>query len=179
MKTGRISTFSGTGEKTTAPDGSSVKGAALNGPRAIVFDAKGDMYLALREGNAVYRIDMTKLTLHHIAGTGEKGYEGDGGPAKQAKLSGPKGIDVSPDGGVLIADTESHTIRRIDLETGVITTVLGDGTRHDGPDGRSAAVRAGAAARRRCGRQRRDLRRRQREPPRADSRVGLRPLNPG
>ena len=135
MKTGRISTFSGTGEKSTAPDGSSVKGAALNGPRAIVFDKKGDMYLALREGNAVYRIDMRKLTLHHIAGTGEKGYEGDGGAAKQAKLSGPKGIDVSPDGGVLIADTESHTIRRIDLDSGVITTVVGDGTRHDGPAG--------------------------------------------
>ncbi len=134
-KTGRISTFSGTGEKSTAPDGSSVKGAALNEPRAIVFDAKGDMYLALRNGNAVYRIDMRKLTLHHIAGTGEKGYDGDGGPAKLAKLSGPKGIDVSPDGAVLIADTESHTIRRIDLASGMITTVLGDGTRHDGPVG--------------------------------------------
>ncbi len=135
MKSGRMSTFSGTGEKTTAADGSSVKGAALNGPRAIVFDAQGDMFLALREGNAVYRVDMKKLTLHHIAGTGENGYEGDGGPAKQAKLAGPKGIDVSPDGGVLIADTESHTIRRIDLQTGVITTVVGDGTRHDGPTG--------------------------------------------
>jgi streptogramin lyase len=78
---------------------------------------------------------MRSLTLHHIAGTGESGYEGDGGPAKQAKLSGPKGISIGPDGGVYIADTESHTIRRIDQQTGIITTVFGTGARADGPDG--------------------------------------------
>jgi len=69
------------------------------------------------------------------AGSGEKGYEGDNGPAKLAKLSGPKGIAWSRDGGVYIADTESHTIRRIDLKSGVITTVAGAGVRGDGPDG--------------------------------------------
>ncbi len=135
MKTGVITTFSGTGEKAMAPDGSSVRGASLNEPRTMAFDAKGDMYLALRAGNAVYRIDMRSLTLHHIAGTGESGYEGDGGPAKNAKLSGPKGISIGPDGGVYIADTESHTIRRIDLRTSIITTVLGKGVRAQGPDG--------------------------------------------
>jgi streptogramin lyase len=93
------------------------------------------MYLALRRGNAVYRIDMKARTLHHLAGTGESGYEGDGGPAKQAKLSGPKGIAIGPDGGVYIADTESHTIRRIDQQTGIITTVMGTGARANGPDG--------------------------------------------
>lgn len=135
MKTGVITTFSGTGERTMAPDGASIRGASLNEPRAMDFDAKGDMYLALRAGNAVYRIDMRSLTLQHIAGTGQSGYEGDGGPAKDAKLSGPKGIAIGPDGGVYIADTESHTIRRIDRQTGVITTVLGTGARADGPDG--------------------------------------------
>ena len=93
------------------------------------------MLLALREGNAVYRIDIENKTIHHIAGTGEMGYAGDGGPPKQALLSGPKGISVGPDGGVYIADTESHTIRHIDLRRGVIRTVVGDGSRHDGPDG--------------------------------------------
>ena len=134
-KTGIISTFSGTGEQIMAPDGSPVQGASLNEPRAMDFDSKGDMYLALRRGNAVYRIDMKALTLHHIAGTGESGYEGDGGPAKLAKLSGPKGISIGPDGGVYIADTESHTIRRIDQQTGVIATVIGTAVRADGPDG--------------------------------------------
>ena len=135
LKAGIIATFAGTGDRARTPDGAAVKGTPLNGPRAIAFDRRGDMFLALREGNAVFRIDMGKLTIHHIAGTGEQGYTGDGGPAKLAKLSGPKGIEVGPDGGVYIADTESHTIRRIDLKTGLITTVAGDGTRHDGPDG--------------------------------------------
>jgi streptogramin lyase len=135
LETGMIETFAGTGERAPTPDGASLKGTPLSGPRAIAFDSNGDMMLALREGNAVYRIDMKKLTLHHIAGTGEQGYTGDGGPAKLAKLSGPKGIEVSPDGGVYIADTESHTIRRIDLKSGTISTVAGDGTVHDGPDG--------------------------------------------
>ncbi len=135
LKTGRIETFAGTGERKPAPDGAPVDGTPLNGPRTMAFDRNGDMWLALREGNAVYRVDMKNRTLHHVAGTGEQGYSGDGGPARQAKLSGPKGIAVGPDQAVYLADTESHTIRRIDPKTGVIVTVAGDGTRHDGPDG--------------------------------------------
>jgi sugar lactone lactonase YvrE len=129
LKTGIINTFAGTGEKKPTPDGAPLAGTPLNGPRAIDVDAKGNLYLALREGNAVYRIDPDAKVITHIAGTGEKGYTGDGGPAKQAKLSGPKGVALSPDGGLYIADTESHTIRRIDLKDGTIRTVLGDGTR--------------------------------------------------
>jgi len=135
LKSGKISTFAGTGEKERTPDGAPIKGTPLNGPRALSFDKDGDMFLALREGNAVYKLDMKKGRFEHIAGTGEKGYDGHGGPAKSAKLSGPKGIEVGPDNAVYIADTESHTIRRIDLKSGIISTVAGDGTRHDGPDG--------------------------------------------
>jgi DNA-binding beta-propeller fold protein YncE len=129
MKTGMISTYAGTGDKQPTPDGAPIEGTSLNGPRAIAVDAQGNLYLALREGNAIYKIDPVKKVITHIAGTGEKGYTGDGGPAVDAKLSGPKGVSISPDGGLYIADTESHTIRRIDLKTGTIKTILGDGTR--------------------------------------------------
>jgi DNA-binding beta-propeller fold protein YncE len=135
LKTGTIDTYMGTGEKKPTPDGSPLAGTPLNGPRALDLDPKGNMYLALREGNAVYRIDSKSKKIYHLAGTGEKGYTGDGGDAKLAKLSGPKGISYSSDGGVYIADTESHTIRRIDLKSGMITTVLGTGERGDGPMG--------------------------------------------
>jgi DNA-binding beta-propeller fold protein YncE len=134
LKTGTIDTYAGTGEKKPTPDAADLAGAPLNGPRALDLDPKGNLYLALREGNAVYRIDSKAGKIYHLAGTGEKGYTGDGGPARQAKLSGPKGISWSGDGGVYIADTESHTIRRIDLRSGVITTVLGTGQRGDGPE---------------------------------------------
>jgi streptogramin lyase len=135
LKSGKIETWAGTGERKPTPDGAPIAGTPLNGPRAITSDPDGNLYLVLREGNAVYRIDPRAGKIYHVAGTGESGYTGDGGPAKLAKLSGPKGIAWAPDGSLYLADTESHTIRRIDLKSGVITTVVGDGKRGDGPDG--------------------------------------------
>lgn len=101
-----------------------VTGAALRGPRTIAIAPSGDLYVALREGNAIYRIDVQTHALHHIAGTGDQGHSGDGGPAQKAKLAGPKGVDLGPPGILYLADTESHTIRAIDLKTGIISTVL-------------------------------------------------------
>jgi streptogramin lyase len=135
LKTGVITTFAGTGEKQPTPDGASLTGTPLNGPRALDFDGKSSLWLALREGNAVYRIDLDKQTLHHAAGTGKSGYAGDGGDAKRALLAGPKGIAVGPGGDVYLADTESHTIRVIRSSSGVIETLVGDGKQGDGPDG--------------------------------------------
>ena len=136
-----VSTYAGTGEAGPTPDGAPLAGTPLNGPRALAMGAQGDIYVVLREGNAVYRIDSKAQRIHHIAGTGEKGYTGDGGPARLAKLSGPKGIAWAPDGNLYIADTESHTIRQINLSTGIIRTVAGTGERGDGPDGDPLACR--------------------------------------
>jgi DNA-binding beta-propeller fold protein YncE len=133
VSSGTIETIGGTGERLPTPDGAPLKGTPLNGPRTMVMDDAGTIYLALREGNAIYRIDPKTNTLHHIAGTGEQGYSGDGGPARAAKLAGPKGLALAGRR-LYLADTESHTIRRIDLDSGVIATVLGTGTRGDGPE---------------------------------------------
>jgi DNA-binding beta-propeller fold protein YncE len=135
MKTGVMATFAGTGSKTVASDGARIEGAPLFGPRAIDFDRDGNLWLALREGNAVYKLDLKTGTLHHVAGTGEKGFAGNGGPAKRAALSGPKGLSVGPDGNIYLADTESHAIRMIDLRKGTIELIAGTGERGDGPDG--------------------------------------------
>jgi sugar lactone lactonase YvrE len=138
LQSGKIETWAGTGERKPTPDGAPIAGTPLNGPRAITSDPEGNLYLVLREGNAVYRLDVRAGKIFHVAGTGESGYTGDGGPAKLAKLSGPKGIAWAPDGSLYLADTESHTIRRVDLKSGVITTVAGTGKRGDGPDGKAA-----------------------------------------
>lgn len=136
MKTGIISTLAGNGEKKPTPEGAAFTAATpLNGPRAIDFDPRGNLYLALREGNQIFRVDAKTNKLSLMAGTGVKGWTGDGGAAVKADLNGPKGVSWSRDGGLYIADTESHTIRRIDTKTGVITTVLGNGKRGDGGDG--------------------------------------------
>lgn len=141
LKSGIITTFSGTGTKQRTPDGAGVKGTPLNGPRALDFDGKSNLFLALRQGNRVYRIDLKTKTLHHIAGTGKKGYTGDGGDALKATLSGPKGIAVGPNGDIYLADTESHTIRVIRRKSGIIETLVGDGQRGDGPVGTARKCR--------------------------------------
>jgi len=134
LRTGHISTFAGTGERKPTPDGASISGTPLNGPRAIDFKGH-QMWLALREGNAVYRLDLKKGTIHHEAGTGKKGFTGNGGPAKAATLSGPKGIAVGPRGNIYLADTESHSVRMIDRQTGRLELIAGDGKKGDGPEG--------------------------------------------
>jgi DNA-binding beta-propeller fold protein YncE len=133
LATGVIDTYAGTGERQPAPDGAPLKGTPLNGPRTIAFDAAGDLYVALREGNAIYRVDRQSSTLRHVAGTGEQGFSGDGGLARLARLAGPKGLAWSR-GSLYVVDTENHVIRTIDLGSGVIRTVLGTGQRGDGPE---------------------------------------------
>jgi streptogramin lyase len=134
-KTGKIQTVGGTGQRAKAVDGAPLAGTPLDGPRALDFDVEGRLWLALREGNAVFRIDLAAGRLAHVAGTGKSGYAGDGANARQALLAGPKGIAVDPQGDVFIADTESHAIRVIRAATGHIETVVGDGREGDGPDG--------------------------------------------
>jgi sugar lactone lactonase YvrE len=133
LETGELSTWAGTGERAPTPDGAALAGTPLNGPRTLVFDRRGDVYLALREGNAIYRIDRRTRTLHHVAGTGQQGYSGDGGPARDAALAGPKGLAWHRDT-LYIADTENHVIRAVDLRRGHIRTVLGTGRPGDGPE---------------------------------------------
>ena len=132
-ETGVITTFAGTGEREPTPDGAPLRGTPLNGPRAMALDPDGDLYLALREGNAIYRLDLAAETIHHVAGTGEQGYTGDGGQAVTATLAGPKGLAYGA-GELYVADTENHVIRKITVATGVISTVLGTGERGDGPE---------------------------------------------
>jgi len=135
MKSGVIDTFGGTGEKRPTPDGARIAGTPLSGPRAIDFHP-GGMWLALREGNRVYWVDMKTGSLRHVAGTGKTGFTGNGGPAKEATLSGPKGLAIHPrTGNVYLADTESHSIRMIDTLTGKLELIAGTGTKGDGPDG--------------------------------------------
>jgi len=128
-RTGIITTFAGTGDAAATSDGAPLAGTPLRGPRTIAVAPSGDLYVALREGNAIYRIDVRTRTLRHVAGTGEAGYAGDGGPARLAKLGGPKGLAFARNGSLYVADTENHVIRRIDLARGTIETVLGTGAR--------------------------------------------------
>jgi DNA-binding beta-propeller fold protein YncE len=144
-KSGIITTLIGTGKSEATPDGAKISPATpVFGPRAIEFDRAGNLWLALRDGHAVYRLDLARGTLHHVAGTGQKGFSGDGGPAALAQMDGPKGVSIDPrNGNVYIVDTENHAIRVIDPRTGRIELVAGTGKKGDGPEGDPKACALG------------------------------------
>lgn len=138
LKSNTISTWCGNGKKEPTPDGAKISpDTPLNGPRALDIDPDGNLWLALREGNRLYKLDMKSNTLHHIAGNGKNGFSSSDGPALDAPLSGPKGVAISPDGKLIyLADTESHSIRAVDLSQSPpsIQLIAGDGKKGDGPD---------------------------------------------
>src|SRR6185369_1389027 len=88
-RTGVISTFAGTGARTPTPEEAPLAETSVTGPRSIDIAPDGKMYLVLREGNKIFVIDPVQGRLRHLAGTGELGYTGDGGPALQAKFGAP------------------------------------------------------------------------------------------
>jgi DNA-binding beta-propeller fold protein YncE len=137
LATGEITTFAGDGTRRPTPDSDRFSASVpLNGPRAIDFTPVR-AWVALREGNALYSINLIARVelIDRAAGTGRQGFTGNGGPAKEATLSGPKGISVGPDGNVYLADTESHSVRMIDVKRETIELVAGTGEKGDGPDG--------------------------------------------
>lgn len=130
MRTGIITTLIGNGKRDPTPDGAKLGvDTPVAGPRALDFDRDGNLWLALREGNAVYQLDLATGTIHHVAGTGAKGFTGDGGDAKLATFNGPKGIALAPNGNAYVADTENHVIRMIDVKTGKLSLVAGTGAK--------------------------------------------------
>ncbi|MFL5342065.1 MAG: hypothetical protein ACJ8F7_18120 [Gemmataceae bacterium] len=126
LKTGTVSTVAGNGQKGIPADGAEATKAPLLDPRAVAVDDKGNLYILERAGNVLRIVDAAGK-IRTVVGTGEKGFSGDGGDALKAKLNGPKHLCIDRDGGVLIADTENHVIRKYSPETGQIVRVAGTG----------------------------------------------------
>ncbi len=103
--------------------------AWLDTPGGLAIGPAGHIYLADAHSDAIRRIDAATLTSATYAGDPGRGagFTGDGGPAARAQLAEPDGIAFAPDGDLIVADSENHRIRRIDRETGVITTIAGSG----------------------------------------------------
>ena len=141
LKSGIVDSIAGSDQRKLPQDGQTAQGNPVLGPRALFID--GDtMWIALREGHSVWRMALEEGVLHHVAGAGRAGYSGDGGAARDARFNGPKGIALDAAGNIVIADTENHAIRRIDAQTGVITTFAGSGPDHPGGAGDGAAATA-------------------------------------
>ena len=124
LASGIINTFAGNGEKVRAGDDGPALQASILGARAVCMDGKGNTYIAEREGNGVRKVDANGV-MSTLAGTGERGYDGDGGPALTATWGAPKAIRCDSNDNVVVVDTENHAIRRIDASTGIVTTIAG------------------------------------------------------
>jgi len=129
-----IRTFAGTGEIGYAGDGGPALEAEFHFDAKPTPDPSGS--LALRDGvlyvadtlnNTIRTIDLATGIVTTIAGTGETGYSGDGGDALEATFNRPLDIEFGPDGQLYIADTWNNAIRALDLSSGVVSTVAGNG----------------------------------------------------
>lgn len=136
LETGMIDTFAGTGQPGLVRAGARADESPLPGPRAL---AVGDeaLWVVLREGHSVWRIDLKSRILQHMGGTGKAGYTGDGGPAREATFNGPKGLAVDTRGRLYIVDSENDAVRVLDPSSGRVETIAGRGKarRFSGDDG--------------------------------------------
>ena len=136
LATGIITTFAGNGAKERRGDGGPATAASILGARAVCMDGAGNTYIAEREGNGIRKVDADGV-MSTLAGTGEFGYSGDGGPSVDATWGGPKAIRCDHAGNLLVVDTENHAIRRIDPATGIVTTIAGGRLGGEGDGGRA------------------------------------------
>jgi len=124
--TGIVRTVAGNGEKGVPRDGEMATSQPLVDPRAVAVDAAGNIYICERGGHALRVVD-TSGRIRTVAGTGVAGLSGEGGPAINAQLNGPKHVSIDTDGSVLITDSENHVIRRYLPKSGRIERVAGSG----------------------------------------------------
>ncbi len=109
-----------------AGDGGPATQAEFYQPGAVAVDGSGNLYIADTYNYAVRKV-APNGTITTVAGTGNYGYTGDGGPATKATLDVCYGVAVDTAGNIYIADTGNNVIRKVTVATGVITTVAGTG----------------------------------------------------
>lgn len=136
--TGIITTVAGTGQPGSTGDGGPATAATLAGPTGLAIDAHDNLYVAEGQGNRIRKIS-TNGTITTVAGDGQKGSTGDGGPATGARLNAPAGLAVDSSGTLFIVDVGGNRVRRVSPD-GIITTVAGTGVAGSTGDGGPATA---------------------------------------
>ncbi len=137
--TGTISVVAGTGEWGYSGDGGPATESRLFA-RDLAVDVAGNLYIAGRF--RIRKVDGATGTISTVAGTGERGFDGDGAPATEARLGEIRGLAVDGSGNLYVADFGNDRVRRVDGASGVIGTVAGNGEGRFSGDG-GPAIEAG------------------------------------
>ncbi len=139
---GRSRPLAGTGAAEHSGDGGPAASAGVHGARAVKVAPDGTLYILERQGSTLRAIDPRTGVITTVAGTGARGYSGDGGPARTAVFDAPKEFALDPGGDILIVDTENHAIRRIFRASGIVETIAGGrkGGEGDGGPARDAGL---------------------------------------
>jgi len=130
---GIITTFVGNGQCASNGDGGPAAQAQLDGPWGGIADSIGNLYIAEIWGNRIRKVGADGM-ITTVAGNGQSGYSGDGGPATQAKLNSPAYVAVDALGNLYTTDSGNFRIRKVD-RSGIITTVAGNGIEGYSGDG--------------------------------------------
>ncbi|MGR3317727.1 MAG: NHL domain-containing protein [Candidatus Anammoxibacter sp.] len=133
---GIITTVAGNGGRGFSGDGGPATEAPLNFPDGVFLDSSGNIFIADNGNNRIRKVDGTTGIITTVAGNGESGFSGDGGPATEASLNFPDGVFLDSSGNIFIAEGGNNRIRKVDGTTGIISTVAGNGeTGFSGGDG--------------------------------------------
>jgi sugar lactone lactonase YvrE len=133
---GKLTILAGDGAKGDSGDGGPAAKATLNGPHSLAVGQDGAVYLADTFNNRIRRYVPQTGNISGFAGSGEKGFAGDGGPAATAKFGGVYCIAFDPKGERLyVADLDNRRIRAIEMKSGTVTTVAGNGSKGVPQDG--------------------------------------------
>jgi len=100
----------------------------------LAIDAQDRLYIVDTENQRIRRVDFAADVIETVAGNGTPGFSGDGGPATEASLAWPRDVAIGPDGRLFIADTDNHRVRAVDLASGIISTIAGNGVAGFGGD---------------------------------------------
>ncbi|MBI5853948.1 MAG: hypothetical protein HZB35_01695 [Nitrospirae bacterium] len=126
--TGTITTVAGNGTRDYSGDGGPAVKASIAFPMGLAADREGHLFIADARNHRIRRVDARTGIITSVAGQGMRGLGGDNGPALSALLSYPTSVAVDEEGNLYIADSENGGIRRVDKKTGVISSVVGEGT---------------------------------------------------
>jgi sugar lactone lactonase YvrE len=138
--TGVITTVAGTGSTSFNGDGIPATQASIAYPKGVAVAPDGSLYVGDANHHRIRRF-VPGGTISTVAGNGNAGYSGDGGPATAATLRFPRNVAFGPDGSFYIADNTNYAVRRVS-PTGVITTVAGTGVAgYSGDGGPATAAR--------------------------------------